>query len=223
VSDVINRDELERRLARLISREQRDELAELMRLLGDPPQLGNVPEEFWLNGGKQLRGVVVPVFQEIYLQQARELLQQFTVGVDWALVNQGAVDWSSRYAFDLVRGITDRTRAGLSDAVGAYYRDGLTIGDLEGMISQYFGPVRAEMIAVTEVTRAATEGERAVVREIERDNSSIQMVPVWQTNADDLVCEICGPRHDQEITDEFYPPAHPRCRCWTNHEMRVRA
>jgi hypothetical protein len=67
---------------------------------------------FWLNGGKQLRGVVVPVFQEIYLQQARELLQQFTVGVDWALVNQGAVDWSSRYAFDLVTGITDRTRAG---------------------------------------------------------------------------------------------------------------
>jgi hypothetical protein len=220
--DVVNRDELERRLARLISREQRDELRQLMDLLGDPPQLDNVPETFWLNGGKQLRGVVVPVFQDIYLQQAQTLLQQFSVGVDWALINQGAVDWSSRYAFDLVTGITDRTRQGLQQAVGAYYRDALTIGDLEGLISPYYGPVRAEMIAVTEVTRAATEGEREVVRQIQADNGAIIMVPIWQTNADDLVCAICGPRHDKEITDDFYPPAHPRCRCWTNHEMRVR-
>jgi len=33
-----------------------------------------------------------------------------------------------------------------------------------------------------------------------------------------VVCPICGPRHDKEITDGMYPPACPRCRCWVNHE-----
>jgi len=33
------------------------------------------------------------------------------------------------------------------------------------------------------------------------------------------VCPICGPKHNREIKDGQYPPAHPRCRCWVNHEI----
>jgi hypothetical protein len=43
----------------------------------------------------------------------------------------------------------------------------------------------------------------------------------WRTNADELVCPVCGPLAGQVIgLDEAFeggidgPPAHPRCRCW---------
>ena len=28
-----------------------------------------------------------------------------------------------------------------------------------------------------------------------------------------------GPRHGKEIMWNQYPPAHPMCRCWVNHEI----
>jgi SPP1 gp7 family putative phage head morphogenesis protein len=93
------------------------------------------------------------------------------------------------------------------------------MGDLRGRLGRIYSPVRAEMIAVTEVTRAAAEGERATVREIEKEG--IRMVEVWQTNNDSLVCPICGPRHGKKVGDGWSkndgPPAHPRCRCWLTH------
>jgi hypothetical protein len=77
------------------------------------------------------------------------------------------------------------------------------------------------MIAITEVTRAAAEGERATVREIAKEG--IKMVEVWQTKNDEIVCTICGPRHGKKVGDGWSrndgPPAHPRCRCWINHEF----
>jgi hypothetical protein len=80
-----------------------------------------------------------------------------------------------------------------------------------------FGPVRAEMISVTEITRAASQGEQQVAKELA--DAGINMIPIWQTNEDEIVCEICMPRNEQEITDNFYPPAHPRCRCWVNYKL----
>ena len=78
-----------------------------------------------------------------------------------------------------------------------------------------FSEDRARMIAVTEVTRAFAEGNMAAWREsgvIERRR--------WNTNNDELVCPICGPRHNMvvDMGASFdgidNPPAHPRCRCW---------
>jgi len=48
--EVINRDELERKLSRIVGRDLRAELSKLMDLLGDPPALANVPNEYWQNG-----------------------------------------------------------------------------------------------------------------------------------------------------------------------------
>ena len=78
------------------------------------------------------------------------------------------------------------------------------------------------MIARTEVTRAAVEGERALVKEtndIVSQHGIDPMVPIWQTRNDEIVCPICGPKHNKEIKDGEYPPAHPRCRCWVTHRL----
>ena len=76
------------------------------------------------------------------------------------------------------------------------------------------------MIASTEVTRAYAEGTQAAYREagvIERMQ--------WRTARDEIVCPICGALHNVQAAlgqpfvnpqngREYFPPAHPRCRCW---------
>jgi ribosomal protein S2 len=90
---------------------------------------------------------------------------------------------------------------------------------LKDSLSSLFGPVRAEIIAITEVTRAAVEGERAMVAEVAKQG--IQMVAVWNTNNDEIVCPICAPLNQKKQGEAwtFPPPAHPRCRCWLNHDF----
>ena len=71
------------------------------------------------------------------------------------------------------------------------------------------------------MTRAATEGERGIVDELGK--MGITMAEFWATENDDLVCTICGPRNEKKEGDGWTradgPPAHPKCRCWVNHEI----
>lgn len=181
----------------------------LLELLGDPPNFSNIPPEFWESEAAEMVRVLAPFGERVYLDAARQLINEVPVGVDWALVNERAIEWASRYTFELVRGINDTNRNLLQRAISAYFDQGQTIGQLEQRIMGAFGPVRAEMIAVTEITRAASEGEQQIAKELAQQG--IRMVPVWQTNNDELVCPVCGPRHGKEITDGQFPPAHPRC------------
>jgi hypothetical protein len=77
------------------------------------------------------------------------------------------------------------------------------------------------MIARTEVTNAAMQGEAGIVDELAREG--IHMIAVWQTNNDAIVqeCPICWPRHGKKKGDGWYSEtaAHPNCRCWINHEF----
>ena len=225
MTEVINRDELERRLARVIGRNQRAELQRLLDLLGNPPLISNVPPEYWNNGWRQMAAEVEPVLMDIYLGQAQAFMGTISIGVDWDMVNKGAAEYARKYGYDLVREIFRKTEEGVTDILRAlqteipnFYEEGMNLGQLEARLGRWFSPVRAEMIAITETTRAATEAEREIVREIEQD-SGIKMVPIWITENDELVCPECGPRHEQVIEDGVYPPAHPRCRCWTVHEF----
>ena len=88
------------------------------------------------------------------------------------------------------------------------------------MLDPLFGPSRAKSIAVTEVTRAYAEGANIAKEQIER-MSGLQMVHIWNTNNDSLVCEICAPLNRKKQGDGWweFPPAHPNCRCWTTQEI----
>jgi SPP1 gp7 family putative phage head morphogenesis protein len=80
-----------------------------------------------------------------------------------------------------------------------------------------FGPVRAEMIGVTETTRIFHDGNVLAWRA-----SGLVKGEKWQTSMDDLVCPICEPMHDRETAlgeqfgDVEGPPAHVNCRCWVH-------
>lgn len=223
--DVIGRDELERRLARVVAAEQRKQLNELLALLGDPPDPARIPAEFWETQGAALRSAVEPVLRDVYLAQAQTVLSEISIGIDWAVANQNAIDWARKYTFDLVKGITDGNRQLLQTALGDYFQNPTTIGDLSDKLSGAYGPVRAETISVTEITRSAAEGEQVVVDRLIQDNPGIEAVETWQTNKDDRVCPICGPRQGKARGTNWTenPPAHPRCRCWKKIDFRRKA
>ena len=223
--DVPDRPKKERDLAKALAIALGLQFTEVIDLLGNPPDLSNVPSEWWDDSGKDIANAMMPTLQSIYLTQAEELLKQTTIGVsDFGLVNTQAIEWVNKYTFDLVRNLNDTTRRGLQAALQAFYENGnMSIDDLANSLVNLFGPVRAEMIAITEVTRASVNGELSLVNILEMENPNIKFTAIWQTAKDDRVCEICAPRDGTRYNEGWYdyPPAHPRCRCWVNHELSV--
>ena len=142
------------------------------------------------------------------------------LGVEWGLVNEAAANWARQYTFELVKDLVDTSRRTLQKLIPQYFEQQMTQGQLREMLTPLFGPVRAEMIATTEVTRAASEGEQGIAKELSLQG--IDMVPIWLTNNDEIVrrCPVCWPRHNKPIEDGQYPPGHPRCRCWVGHVFK---
>lgn len=219
MSDIPNREELEKLLAGKISKSFSGSFNELMRLLGNPPNLAQVPLSFWDSAGEDFTRAVRPTLTKTFEEGATRIQDEVTFGVDWAIVKQEASSWAAKHSFDLVQGITATGREALQKSIAAYYNNGLTMGELQNMLSGNFSPIRAEMIAVTEVTRASSAGELMMIQELKKAGISIEIL--WATNNDDLVCPICGPRNNKRQGEGWLdpPPAHPRCRCWLNERV----
>lgn len=230
MADIPNREKLEAELARALAKLGGEHLAELVKLLGDPPDVDRVPASFWRTYGDDLREKLAPFLEKVYrdgIAAGRENLPR-VAGVNWSLANQTAADWAESYTFDLVTGITDTTRELIAGSVQEAIEGGLSRAELADLLAPTFGPVRAEMIAVTEVTRAVAEGEAAAVDAL--GEAGFEMVGEWQTANDELVCPICEPLNGQQAVDGVFthpetgdtydlPPAHPRCRCTVGYTM----
>ena len=140
------------------------------------------------------------------------------VAVDWALANNAAIEWAQDYGFGLVSGIEGTTISRLQREISGFADSGETFQQFSRRLaaSDLFSPQRAEMIAITEVTRAFAQGNILAWGE-----SGVTEGKEWNTANDELVCPICGPLDGEQVKlkDEFFggfdgPPAHPRCRCW---------
>lgn len=214
--DYINRADFERKLARVVGRGLSSELDKLLAYLGDPPDLNNVPTDYWQNGWRTIQRDVEPILIDAFLGQAEGMMLNVGIGINLDRVNRRAVDWARLHTDNLLTEMWRARQREVADGVGTIiaqgYEEGLTIRQISERMERLYSPVRAEMIAITETTRAVVEGERAYV-EMLMAETGIQMVPIWMTANDDLVCPICEPRNEKPITNGEYPPAHPRCRC----------
>jgi len=117
------------------------------------------------------------------------------------------------------------TRDYIARAVAAWRRmPGADRVELIQMIEPVVGAKRAETVAITAATEAATAGVRAY-REGLRAEHNLEYVMIWETANDERVCPICGALHgkrEDEWGGRSGPPAHPRCRCGVRLE-RVNA
>ena len=223
-----DRDAWERTLAREASKLGAQSLEALMEELGDPPDLTKVPASFWDSQNALLLAARAPMLQDVYMASAEAALDLSPVGVDWVVMNQNAVTWANQYGYELVQGLTRTQRDLVREAVGNFFTQDQSLADLRHRLEGAFGTVRADMIATTEVTRAATEGERALVDLLREQGLDFR--DIWETAADEIVCPICQPLNGAvrdpsgwyihpEMGIAFGgPPAHPRCRCRERHE-----
>jgi len=214
---------LARLMARLLGEQKKRVTAEIA------PVVIEMDHGFWLTENEHLQLPLMPQLQSAAEEAAGVMALEIGIGVDVGFINLEALEWATTYSYDLVQGLNSTSRAVVEKALAEYIATpGLTLQDFADMIAPTFGPIRAEMIAVTETTRAYYEGGAIAARKIMMD-TGIEMVEIWNTSNDELVCEICaplnltarypGPQGDYEYGWEDGPPAHPRCRCGVTYEF----
>ena len=73
--DIPNRDQLERKIARLLGKYNRQQLGKVKERLGNPPSLSNLPQEFWDDSREELAEILTPFMEQVYLESAERLWQ----------------------------------------------------------------------------------------------------------------------------------------------------
>lgn len=206
----MTRDEQEQAFAARVAKALRSIKTYILGVLGAKVAQDALTNEVWQNVSQQYSAAVIPALETTFVN-AVTVMMDTGAGVAIELVNERAASWASQYGFELVKGITDSDRKYLQAAVDSFYRDGLTLGDLTDKIARQYSPIRAEMIAVTETTRASVEGDRYYVAELSKMGA--RMRGIVETNVDERVCSICGPKQGTDVAVSGYPPYHVRCRC----------
>ena len=193
--EFAERDEFERKLTREFADVGAQALDRLLRLIGDPPSLANVPPSYWIAIQRELARRYNPLLKEIYLLGAGDVIQEIGgpaitggiiriaaaggIAIEWASINQAAVDWAKSYTYDLVKGIDSYSRRLLQKQVSRFFEESLSFDELRDVLAPTFGTTRGEAIGQTEVTRASVQGELGGLQEIE--DAGIEMVTVFWT------------------------------------------
>ncbi|KPL90765.1 phage portal protein [Herpetosiphon geysericola] len=175
----------------------------------------------WLSLDSALRVAMLPLLLEIAMEELASNEAMIGLDVDPALAADQVMSWATTYTAQLIKGLTSTTRDLVEKAITQYRATpGMTRADLERLLDPAFGAKRAEMIAITETTRAASQSQ-SQYKKILRD-AGLNFTRVNRTNADDRVCAICGPLHNKSEKDWPTldgPPWHPRCRCAVTLEL----
>jgi rubrerythrin len=145
---------------------------------------------------------------------ANEAQRALGIAVD---VDTLLADWAERATrYQVEELLYPYTRDYIARAVAVWQQmQGADRAELIKLIEPVVGSKRAETIAITAATEAATAGVRNY-RDALRAEHNLDYVMVWETANDERVCPICGLLHRKREEDwggRAGPPAHPRCRC----------
>lgn len=217
MADLAHRTELEQRVERAmhgLTGKQRKKLAEL---LGDPPDVANVPESFWND-----------VYEDRIASLMGVLLLAWVVGArqhgadDKQSTAAAAEQYARRRAAEVARQYVENSKEALRKK-GADWRartanpdePSPSKADARQAAEDIFAPSRDENLAVTETTAAGQDGSEWGVGQ----SGGVSQEDEWRTEKDARVCPICSPlesRPRSEWGAKFPkgPPAHPRCRCF---------
>ena len=218
----------------------KSQLARIIKKLGKKPDINRLDFEFWKGEREALAVVLQPSIDRMAETGARTAFDtnpvtggsgakqsQAELAFDWALIAEEAALWAEIHGAELVTGVTATTERIVAKKVAEWIRTpGLTIGDLTESLLPWFDETRAQMIAVTETTKAFAEGERVLIDRARR--AGLQVEPIWLTSSDELVCPLCGPLHNKPQSEweeaspgTDWPPRHPRCRCFLKQRWTI--
>jgi hypothetical protein len=164
-----------------------------------------------------LDAVLPPRLVDIAINAVSAHAQAVGVMPDDAALTARALSWSMERTARLVEEHIAPTTRDVVEQVVAQWRatEGADRAALVRALEPAFGRTRAETIAITAATEAATQGARAYRDMLDREYG-LQYEMIWYTAADERVCPICGALHGKRESDWNGlpgPPAHPRCRC----------
>jgi SPP1 gp7 family putative phage head morphogenesis protein len=155
---------------------------------------------------------------DLGVEMAIETLEGIGLSARWDLPHAQAKAWADTYSYELVKGINDTTAKRLGGHISQWIQDGRPLVDLQMELAPIWGEYRADLIAVTEVTRAYHQGNLTLYKSV----PGVAGI-VWKTARDEWVCEICRPMHGApgDLDGVFMSadgrarqiPAHPNCRC----------
>jgi hypothetical protein len=160
-------------------------------------------------------------------EEGRLLLGEQGLGLslDWDLVNDWARAWAVAHTAEVVAGITTTSMTAFVDAFPKWVGSGEHLDVLIAELAKHYEPWRAEMIGVTETTRAFSSGNHAMW-----NASGVVDGTMWLTGVDEMVCSLCRPLHRTEAAlDGTYPggfappPRHAKCRCYEHPVVKSRA
>ncbi len=214
--------QFEERTARALGPAFRDARQRITGVLDDAllreEDLTDIPLDVWDDLASALQSAVRPQLEAAYIEAARELSDTVNYGLDDMALATAAQAWAATYSFDLVTGINATSKERLSSVLMDFFAAPMTNKELQEKLGAIYGPRRANTIAITEVTRAAAEGQAWVARQL--GQAGVTMIPIWETRLDEFVCPVCGPRHDTAQGTGWFmlPPAHPNCRCGVRYQ-----
>ena len=217
------RAQAETQAARALGRVTGKHRAELRRLLGDPPDVSQVPESFWAKVEKDTEEQVLALLLLMYIASASHH------GGNREQAQPAALAFATGRARETARGFVATSKRLAGNATSP-----------ADAAVKVFGPDRIAKMVEHESSRAVTEGAevgiRAVEDEIKRDKgTSVEVVvrrywshsgrrPPRHSLAPIKPCPICSPleragNRGVEIKDlpapfRNGPPAHPRCDCF---------
>jgi SPP1 gp7 family putative phage head morphogenesis protein len=189
-------------------------------------QLGT---DFWDDEKRTLVTLLTPRLEQMAYSSMRLAADKARITFNSELSNAQAAHWARQYTDELLQQLSTTNEHIVGQALESWIsRPGATLDDLKRVLFDAgFNDRRADLIAVTETTRAYSEGEQ-----VEYVSSGISRWR-WNTNNDEVVCQFCGPLNGTIVTiGEAFgmfrgirvtkPPYHPGCRCWMSPVVEVR-
>jgi hypothetical protein len=148
------------------------------------------------------------------------ITDQFNVGIGRKTIDQRAAQWGRDWQSVLAVGMVSTGRdvmAGLGDSPAPEER--------EAAFDRLFGVKRANVIGVTETTRAISWGEAAAAGLVEAA-ISMRLEPEWEAEGDGSTCAVCNALDGEGRATwwprfPFGPPGpHSGCRCRFRWKIR---
>lgn len=152
---------------------------------------------------------------------AKQLEKRLTGGFDWTLVLGEGRDWAKEYAGELIKQINETSKRTVQEYVSRWFDAGDPLDKLIKDLTPVFGESRASLIAATEVTRAAFQGQLIAYGKAGfAENKPTEDIPkhvgcrcwvsldfaedgtvyyLFRTSNDDLTCPICVPLNEKRI------------------------